>query len=196
MEKQAQRNNEIYEDEIDLKELFLTLYNNKLKIILITVLVTLAAIVYVSFKNPIPIYTGNIMLEIGEVKSANSELTNLDRSQDLKAILERDFDVKVNTPRGTNSILVIVSQNSDKSKIKSSLIKVKDEILKRHSKKAKLFDSTIMTKQVGKIKIEDTPINKPKKKLIVAVAFVTGFILSIFLVFFMEFIKGIREEKK
>ena len=35
---------------------------------------------------------------------------------------------------------------------------------------------------------------KPKKKLIVVVAFITGFILSIFMVFFIEFIKGIRIE--
>ena len=35
---------------------------------------------------------------------------------------------------------------------------------------------------------------KPKKILIVAVAFVTGFIISIFLVFFIQFIQGIRKE--
>jgi uncharacterized protein involved in exopolysaccharide biosynthesis len=48
---------------------------------------------------------------------------------------------------------------------------------------------------VGKVMTNDFPI-KPKKKLIVVVAFVTGFILSIFLVFFMEFIRGFREEEK
>ena len=48
---------------------------------------------------------------------------------------------------------------------------------------------------VGKVMLNDYPI-KPKKKLIVVVAFVTGFILSIFLVFFMEFIRGFREEEK
>lgn len=48
---------------------------------------------------------------------------------------------------------------------------------------------------VGKIITNDFPI-KPKKRLIVTVAFVTGFILSVFLVFFMEFIKGFKEEEK
>jgi len=48
---------------------------------------------------------------------------------------------------------------------------------------------------VGSIITNDYPI-KPKKKLIVVVAFVTGFILSIFIVFFLEFIKGIKEEDK
>ncbi|QFR48904.1 hypothetical protein FJR48_03880 [Sulfurimonas lithotrophica] len=50
------------------------------------------------------------------------------------------------------------------------------------------------TDVIGDIMTNDSPV-KPKKKLIVIVAFVTGFILSIFLVFFMEFIRGFREEK-
>ncbi|MCT7505264.1 Wzz/FepE/Etk N-terminal domain-containing protein [Aliarcobacter cryaerophilus] len=44
------------------------------------------------------------------------------------------------------------------------------------------------TKLVGEYLVNDFPV-KPKKKLIVAVAFVTGFIISIFLVFLFNFIK-------
>ena len=51
------------------------------------------------------------------------------------------------------------------------------------------------TEIIGNVITNDYAI-KPKKKLIVIVAFVTGLILSIFLVFFMEFIKGLREEEK
>ena len=64
----------------------------------------------------------------------------------------------------------------------------------------KLLSSSLMlphnyknTHIVGEIITNDYPI-KPKKKLIVTVAFVTGLILSIFLVFFLEFI-GKTEEK-
>ena len=46
---------------------------------------------------------------------------------------------------------------------------------------------------IGEYIIKDYPF-KPKKKLIVIVAFITGLILSIFLVFFLEFIKGTRKE--
>jgi len=46
---------------------------------------------------------------------------------------------------------------------------------------------------VGEIMTNDYP-SKPKKKLIVVVAFITGLILSIFLVFFIEFLKGMKEE--
>jgi uncharacterized protein involved in exopolysaccharide biosynthesis len=51
------------------------------------------------------------------------------------------------------------------------------------------------TEIVGEILTNDYPA-KPKKKLIVIVAFITGLILSIFLVFFLEFIKGFKEEEK
>ena len=51
------------------------------------------------------------------------------------------------------------------------------------------------TQIVGKIIINDYPI-KPKKKLIVVVAFITGFILSIFLVFFLEFIGKSNEDEQ
>ncbi len=47
---------------------------------------------------------------------------------------------------------------------------------------------------IGKIEVLDKPI-KPKKKLIVIVAFITGLMLSIFLAFFLEFIRGSREEE-
>lgn len=50
------------------------------------------------------------------------------------------------------------------------------------------------TEIIGSIMTNDYPI-KPKKNLIVTVAFVTGFILSIFLVFFLEFIRNEKEHQ-
>ncbi|MCT7626096.1 Wzz/FepE/Etk N-terminal domain-containing protein [Aliarcobacter butzleri] len=48
---------------------------------------------------------------------------------------------------------------------------------------------------VGSILVNEHPI-KPKKSLIVVVSFVTGFILSIFLVFFIKFVNNIKKEEK
>ena len=45
-----------------------------------------------------------------------------------------------------------------------------------------------------KTEISDHPI-KPKKKLIVIVAFITGLMLSVFLAFFLEFIGGMKKEE-
>ncbi len=50
------------------------------------------------------------------------------------------------------------------------------------------------TKVVGNIQILDKPI-KPKKTLIVVVAFITGLMLSIFLAFFLEFIQSSQREE-
>ena len=47
---------------------------------------------------------------------------------------------------------------------------------------------------IGKIQINDYPV-KPKKALVVVVSFVTGFILSIFIIFFMQFIQGLKKEE-
>jgi len=47
---------------------------------------------------------------------------------------------------------------------------------------------------VGEVEVLDKPL-KPKKALIVIVAFITGLMLSIFLAFFLSFIRGLKEEK-
>ncbi|WP_457593298.1 Wzz/FepE/Etk N-terminal domain-containing protein [Hydrogenimonas sp.] len=52
----------------------------------------------------------------------------------------------------------------------------------------------VMTHVVGKIYTHDYPV-KPKKKLIIAIALVTGLMLGIFLAFFLEFIAKKPEEK-
>ena len=50
------------------------------------------------------------------------------------------------------------------------------------------------TERIGKIEVLDKPV-KPKKKLIVIVAFITGLMLSVFLAFFLEFISGVKKEE-
>ena len=46
---------------------------------------------------------------------------------------------------------------------------------------------------IGDMIVKDYPA-KPKTKLIIIVAFITGLIFSVFLVFFLEFMRGFREE--
>jgi len=50
------------------------------------------------------------------------------------------------------------------------------------------------TEIIGEIITKDHPV-KPKKKLIVIVAFITGLMLAVFLAFFLEFIRSSREEE-
>jgi len=82
----------------------------------------------------------------------------------------------------------------------SNIKKTNDEILNIRLKVNELKDkisplNITRTNVIGEIKQQDTPV-KPKKKLIVIVAFITGLILSIFLVFFFEFVKSMKEEKE
>ncbi len=186
----------IQEDEIDLRELFSTIMKRKKFVVLFTLAITLLASIYAYTKNPAPIYSGNMMIEIGEVKSNNPNQTYFDNVNNLKKILEKRYQVSVTVPKKTNNLIIITSSNEDKELIKSNISTSVDFIMQRHQSKIKLYDKYIMTKQIGKTIINNTPINTPKKKLIVTVAFVTGFILSIFLVFFLEFIAKSDEDEK
>ena len=103
--------------------------------------------------------------------------------------------VVVNIPKLTTNLLEITFNSSNKEEIKSRLEESVKLIMNRHNEKAKFYENVIATKQIGGILIDDESINKPKKALIVSVSFVTGFILSIFIVFFMQFINSVRKEQ-
>ena len=184
----------IQEDEIDLRELFKTIWEKKLFVILFTSIVTLIAIVYVLVKNPVPIYQGKAFLEIGKIQSQTFGQALFDNPTDLAQILNIEYNVETSIPKATVSLLEITSKNENKEKIQNNIKDAVAFIINKHIEKAKFYENAIMTKQIGNIVIDDTPINKPKKLLIVVVSFVSGFILSIFLVFFMQFVNSIRKE--
>lgn len=77
--------------------------------------------------------------------------------------------------------------------IKNKLENLKDKI---DLEKLKLANNISKNSEiVGDILISENPI-KPKKNLIIVVAFISGFILSIFIVFFMQFINNMRNERE
>lgn len=184
----------IQEDEIDLRELFKTIWEKKLFVILFTSIVTLIAIVYVLVKNPIPIYQGKAFLEIGKIQSQTFGQALFDNPTDLAQILSIEYKVEASTPKGTISLLEIISKNENKEEIQNNIKEAVTFIVNKHIEKAKFYENVIMTKQIGDIQIDNNPINKPKKLLIVIISFVTGFMLSIFLVFFLQFINSIKKE--
>lgn len=182
------------EDEIDLKELAKTLLKYKTFIILFTIFVTLISLVYIFFKNPVPIYSGNTMVEIGVLKNKDTDFISMDNANDLVAIVNKELNVNASVAKPTRNLINITVNDRNKEKIAQKLKDAVDFIIQRHTEKAKFYDKSIMTKEIGTLVINKTPINKPKKKLIVSVAFVTGVILSIFLVFFVEFVRGLKNE--
>ena len=116
-----------------------------------------------------------------KIDSLNPSLTA------LKLMEKRDI---------TNSINTITIQNFELESKKDELLTTtlyKLEESKQIAESLLLSHNYKNTQIVGEIMTNDFP-TKPKKKLIVAVAFLTGFIISIFLVFFIQFIQGIRKE--
>ena len=259
------------EDEIDLKELFKTIWNHKKFIILFTTIITIFAIIYSLLKKPI--YEIEASLQLGYINNTNAKLYLLEPFSTkiyLENIYKKDgFNkislptIDIKNPKHINDIYTLKIQafsNKDalnyldkilkdlKKKENKKITLMKDSVIKKvtilknsnkrletelkslHSKlkttKNSQLYATILnsisniqtqitnnqlkiansesillpanltnTHIIGKIKQSPYPI-KPKKRLIVIVAFVTSFILSIFLVFFIEFIKGFKEEEE
>ena len=189
-----------YEDEIDLRELIKTLWIYKYLILIFTSFITILSIIYVLQKNPTPIYKGSLYMEIGTIQDKNFQPVIIENASDLAYILNLEFDVKAVVPKEVSinkylqtKLIEISFENEDKNKIRETLKKIKDYIVEKHKKDTKYYENIIMTKQIGDIKISNEEINKPKKALIVAISFVTAFILSIFLAFLINFVK--REYK-
>ena len=63
-----QENKILNEDEIDLRELFKTIWDKRFFIIIFTFIITLISFIYVLLKNPTPVYEGKIYFEMGEMK--------------------------------------------------------------------------------------------------------------------------------
>ena len=189
-----------YEDEIDLRELIKKLWIYKYLILIFTSFITILSIIYVLQKNPTPIYKGSLYMEIGTIQDKNFQPVIIENVNDLAYILNLEFDVKAVVPKEVSinkylqtKLIEISFENEDKNKIRETLEKIKDYIIEKHKKDTKYYENIIMTKQIGDIKISNEDINKPKKALIVAISFVTAFILSIFLAFLIDFVK--REYK-
>ena len=189
-------------DEIDLSELWATLVKRKMTIIVVTVITTIFAALYAYTATPI--YHGEALIEIGEVINDNqiinnnqpTTLFNLDNINNLKEIVTKTTGVTTEVPKETTNILKISMDSADKKEIRSKLDATVAFIMTRHSEKAKLYEMSTskirMTQMIGDISIGDQPI-KPKKQLIIAVAFISGLMLGIFLAFFIELISNGRK---
>ena len=132
----------------------------------------------------------NLEEQMSFVVQTLKNLNTLDSSiAALKLMEKRDI---------SNEIIINKSTLYDLLEAKQSLINVDINKLKERKSLLETLSSSHNSKNteiVGKILIDDEPA-KPKKFLIVIIAFVTGFILSIFLVFFMSFIGNLRKEEE
>lgn len=154
----------------------------------------------------------NIDLQISDIKSKSVDLIDKkieNNIKNLKSLEEQLKQVDENLKKIdslnpslaalklmekrdiTNSINTITIQNFELESKKDELLTT---TLYKLEESKKIIELSLLphnyknTQIVGEIMTNDFP-TKPKKELIVAVAFVTGFIISIFLVFLFNFIK-------
>ena len=149
------------------------------------------------------------------VSTQNNELNNYISTQEKKLTLSKQ-NVKQILSVNQNNIKVIESYQNKLlqiSKEDAALAGIYSIEISRKQTEINDFDEKIFalknkindielslspsniksTQTIGKALILDQPV-KPKKKLIVIVAFITGLMLSVFLAFFLEFIGGMKKE--
>lgn len=145
-----------------------------------------------------------VQLESEKDKLLNIDLVQLQREKDqllnvelAQLIRERDKILNIDIPqleREKDNLLTIELEKLNM--LKKNLLEIE---LPKIEKKKKLLQYSISkagyknTETVGGILAKEHPI-KPKKRLILAISFVTGFIISIFFVFFKDFAKEIYHE--
>lgn len=195
----------VQQGTIDLRELFAVLKRRKMMIGLMTASLTILAIIY-AYIIAKPVYSGSVTLEIGQVvneefnqgKYSSLKIRNLDDVNNLKNIVSSKFGISASVIKKT-TLLTYSAADTNKDTIKENLKKAVDFTIQRHKEKAKLYSGLHakinMTQLLDDITVGDAAV-KPKKKLIIVVAFITGLMLSVFLAFFLEFIAGMKKPEE
>ena len=135
---------------------------------------------------------------LNSIKNSNSTLAaiNIMEKRNIEEKINRLELEKINLFSEKDDLLlkVIPSLKRNKSNIIVSVLETLNEekVMLVNSMKSYNYKNTEI---IGNIMVNDYAI-KPKKTLIVIISFICGLILSIFLVFFMNFIKCLKKESK
>lgn len=158
----------------------------------------------------------NIELQISDIKSKSVNLiesklenikTTVSKLEDQLKFIDENLK-KIDTLNPSLAALKLM----EKKDITTSINELKGKVFELEEKRDQLLTTSLYkleenkkileiillphnyknTQIVGEIMTNDFPI-KPKKALIIIVAFITGFIISIFLVFLVNFIKSSKQ---
>ncbi len=135
-----QENRCIQEDEIDLKELFKTIWAKKIFIVIFTLVVTILAGFYAYSKTPI--YEAKALLEIGEYKknpvddavALEKKLSTIfiDMEKNLKDKTSQISNISV--VKGLKNFLEIKSESTSNEEAKNEILKVLTFVQNEHEK--------------------------------------------------------------
>ncbi|UXC30003.1 Wzz/FepE/Etk N-terminal domain-containing protein [Aliarcobacter butzleri] len=147
----------------------------------------------VNIEKKIELYNQNIVSLEQQMTSVIETLKNINKLDPsisaLKLMEKRDISNAIISNK--SNLYDLIEEKENLINIEINKLLDRKKILETLSLPHNLKNSEV----VGSILVNEHPI-KPKKSLIVVVSFVTGFILSIFLVFFVQFINNMRKEKK
>lgn len=200
----------IQRNELDLRELWVTLIKQKITIFTVMAIATISATIYVWIIPPI--YSGEVLIEIGEVvinsKTDNNKPTiiqSLDSPADIQGIIEQTFNpnikeeskkIKIEFPKGSGRLIKLSYESNDIALINKKLQEGVNLVLARDKEKEVFYQhvngQVHPTVVVDKISISDESI-KPKKQIVITIGFMSGLMLGMFLAFFREFILNRRK---
>ncbi len=149
----------------------------------------------------------NLKNSMKQKDEAIKNLTSLNNEASLAAL--RMAQIQAQEYRISGNEMKLIDLNTKKQQLLSTILPALARDMERFQKinLASLQEKRKLTMQlmqshnyhnteiIGNIITQDKPV-KPKKKLIVIVAFITGLMLSVFLAFFLEFLRGMKEEEK
>ncbi len=132
-----------------------------------------------------------IALTQSDIHDTGKNLENVQQS--LKDYNQRIMSLSAQDAALAGIYTIQISQNQERAQALQSRISA----LKAKEYDIKLAISPLRVKPthiVGEVEVLERPI-KPKKLLIVIVAFITSLMFSVFLAFFLSFLSGLRDEK-
>lgn len=199
MQNQPQKPLNYQDDEIDLFELFQTLWQQKWLILATTLIAPLLAFVF-TVGQPVKTDTfeGKALIEIGAYASHDGVIHTIERTQDLALIINQQLKVQANVPNTSVKLLEIQTSNIDQEKSAEKLQEAIDFVLDRHEKftSNQLKENVIQPTQiVGQANVERVS-PKDKLNLILAVAFVLGGILGVFIALIRNAIQKRRQQNE
>jgi len=176
MQQNPSEQNHYQEDEIDLKELFKSLWLKKNFIIGVTTVITLLAGIYAF--NKTPIYQATALIEIGNYKLHNNNNNNnnkaiLDSASDLSKKLnilfidmfknekDREFEItSISTPKKVNNFIEIKAEAISNELASQEIITIVSYIENKHQN----ILNDVKNRRELEIKNIETKINNIKNK--------------------------------
>lgn len=188
-----------YDDEIDLFELFQTLWDQKFLILLLTLLFPLIAFIYVTFFDKKPdVFEGKLLIEIASFQPVNATsepIRYIDNPHDLISIITTQTNVSASLPKSSAGVLLLTMTDLTADHVSNDLGQALEKIKKRHQTKlSNMLDIQVITQTsaVGEIQIHQVS-GLEKRNLILAVALVLGGMLGVFIALIRSAVRKRRQ---